>query len=306
MQNWNFGIEQQFAQDLLVQINYQGSKGTHLGSFLSTNDPPPGPGDPDDKRPFPTANGSFSELKHIATSRYNALTVKVEKRFSKGLSLLASYAYSHSIDLNSEFGGASPQNNACIKCDLGNSSFDQRHVANISYIYVVPTPGNWHALLKYTLGGWQVSGITTLESGRPFNIGINFDNANVGARGNFQRPNLIGDPFPSGFKSTFGPGGTYYNTAAFAIAPQYQFGNLGRNALYGRPFYNTDIGAFKNVNFTERLRLQFRSEFFNAFNNVNFDVPGAGNNTVGNENFGAVTDTVNSQRQIQFGLKLIF
>ncbi len=302
MQNWNFGIEHQFAQDVLAEINYQGSKGTHLGSFLSTNDPLPGPGNPDPRRPFPIA-GAFSELKHIATSKYDALTMKAQKRYSNGLSFIASYAYSHSIDLNSEFGGTSPQNNSCIKCDLANSGFDQRHVANISYIYIVPTPASWHGFRRAALAGWQVSGITTLESGRPFNVTINFDNANVGARGNFQRPNLVGDPFPSGFESTYGPGGKYFNTAAFQVAPQYQFGNLGRNALRGRPFYNTDLGAFKNFTLTERLRLQFRSEFFNAFNNVNFSFPDA---TLGDPTFGAITGTDESQRQIQFGLKLTF
>jgi len=303
MQNWNLGIEQQLAQDLLVEINYQGSKGTHLGSFLSTNDPLPGPGNPDLRRPYPTANGAFSELKHIATSKYDALTLKVQKRFSSGLSLLASYAWGHSIDLNSEFGGSSPQNNSCIKCDLASSGFDQRQVANLSYIYVIPTPSSWQGFLKYALGGWQVSGITTLESGRPFNVSIDTDNANVGARGNFQRPTLVGDSFPSGFTSTYGPGGTYFNTAAFQKAPQYQFGNLGRNALVGPKFINTDIGGFKNFNFTERYKLQFRAEFFNAFNNANFDNP---DSTLGHPTFGAITDTVNSQRQIQFGLKLLF
>ena len=305
MQNWNIGIERQFAQDVLVELNYQGSKGTHLGSFLSTNDPPPGPGNPDLRRPFPIA-GAFSELKHIATSKYNALTFKAQKRYSNGLSFTAAYAYSHSIDLNSEFGGTSPQNNACIQCDLASSGFDQRHVANFSYIYIVPTPGSWHGVLKSALSGWQVSGITTMESARPFNVTINFDNANVGARGQFQRPNLIGNPFPAGFTSTYGPGGTYLNPAAFAVAPQYQFGNLGRNALRGRPFYNTDIGAFKNFSLTERLKLQFRSEFFNAFNNVNFRAPHDAQATFGNPSFGAIIDTDADQRQIQFGLKLMF
>ena len=302
MQNWNAGIEHQFAQDILLELNYQGSKGTHLGSFLSDNDPLPGPGDPDPRRPFPIA-GAFSNLKHIATSKYDALTFKAQKRYSNGLSLLASYAWSHSIDLNSEFGGTSPQNNSCIKCDLGNSSFDQRHVANISYIYVVPSLSNRSGFIKYALGGWQVSGISTLESGRPFSVGINFDNANVGARGNFQRPNLVGDPFPSGFVSTYGPGGSYFNQAAFEVAPQYQFGNLGRNSIRGRPFYNTDLGAFKNFNFTERYQLQFRTEFFNIFNNVNFSFP---NRTFGDPNFGVITATDSSQRIIQFGLKLLF
>jgi Carboxypeptidase regulatory-like domain/TonB dependent receptor len=302
MQNWNFGVEHQFAQDLLVEINYQGSKGTHLASFLNSNDAPPGPGDPELRRRWPAA-GAFSELKGIATSRYAALTAKVEKRFSKGFSILGSYAWSHSIDLNSEFGGTSPQNDFCIKCDLGDSGFDQRQVFNASYIYVVPGATSPNRLVKYVLGGWEVAGITRLETGRAFNIGINFDNANNGARSNSQRPDLVGDPFPSGFKSTYGPGGTFFNTAAFAVAPQYHFGNLGRNALHGPAYHNTDLGAFKNFNLTERFRLQFRAEFFNIFNNVNFDTP---DSTLGDTNFGSITSTVTSQRQIQFALRLSF
>jgi hypothetical protein len=153
------------------------------------------------------------------------------------------------------------------------------------------------------LGGWELAGITTLETGRAFNIGINFDNANNGARSNAQRPDLVGDPFPSGFKSTYGPGGTFFNTAVFLVAPQYHFGNLGRNALHGPAFHNTDLGAFKNFNLTERFRLQFRAEFFNIFNNVNFSTP---DSTLGDTDFGSITDTDTSQRQIQFALRLSF
>ncbi|MCU1292948.1 MAG: TonB-dependent receptor [Bryobacterales bacterium] len=302
MQNWNFGVEHQFAQDVLLEMNYQGSKGTHLSSFLNSNDAPPGPGSPDPRREWPSA-GAFSELKDIATSRYEALTAKLQKRFSNGFSILASYAWSHSIDLNSEFGGSSPQNDACIKCDLGDSGFDQRHVFNGSYIYIVPGASSQNRMIKYVLGGWEIAGITTLETGRAFNIGINFDNANNGARSNSQRPDLVGDPFPSGFTSTYGPGGRYFNTAAFAPAPQYHFGNLGRNALHGPAFHNTDIGAFKNFALTERFRLQFRAEFFNIFNNVNFSLP---DRTLGDTNFGAITGTDTAQRQVQFALKVLF
>ncbi|MDQ2711797.1 MAG: TonB-dependent receptor [Acidobacteriota bacterium] len=302
MQNWNFGVEHQFAQDVLLEMNYLGSKGTHLSSFLNSNDAPPGPGSPDPRREWPAA-GAFSELKDIATSRYEALTVKAEKRFSKGISLLASYAWSHSIDLNSEFGGSSPQNDQCIKCDLGDSGFDQRQVFNGSYIYVVPGGNSQNRFIKYALGGWEISGITDIETGRTFNIGINFDNANNGARSRSQRPDLVGDPFPSGFKSTYGPGGTFFNVHAFAVAPRYTFGNLGRNALHGPGFINTDLGAFKNFNLTERFRLQFRAEFFNIFNNVNFGNP---DSTLGDTNFGAILGTANAQRQIQFALKLAF
>jgi len=302
MQNWNLGIEHQFASDILAEINYQGSKGTHLASFLNSNDAPPGPGAVDPRREWPFA-GAFSELKDIATSRYEALTFKVEKRFARGFSLLATYAWSHSIDLNSEFGGTSPQNDFCIKCDLGDSGFDQRQVFNAAYVYVVPGATSPRWVVKYVLGGWELSGITRLESGRAFNIGINFDNANNGARSLSQRPDLVGDPFPSGFSRTFGPGGSYFNAAAFAVAPQYTFGNLGRNALHGPAYYNTDLGAFKNFNFTERYKLQFRAELFNIFNNSSFNNP---DGTLGDTTFGQITSTFAPQRQIQFALKLLF
>jgi len=304
MQKWNFGVEHQLTRDILLELNYQGSHGVHLGSFLSTNDPPPGPGDPELRRPYPTANGAFSELKHIATSKYNALTAKVEKRFSGGFSILGSYAWGKSIDLNSQFGGTSPQNNACIRCDLGLSDFDQRHVFNGSYIWVLPFGKGMHGIAKQVVAGWEVSGITTLETGRTFNVGINFDNANVGARGNFQRPNLIGDPFPSGFKHGAGPGTTWLDPAAFQVAPRYQFGNLGRNTFKGPPLYNTDLGIFKNFTITERFKLQFRTELFNAFNDTNFSTPG--DTSFGDQNFGTITGTDTIQRQIQFGLKVIY
>lgn len=303
MQKWNFGVEHQLRQDLLIELNYQGAHGVHLGSFLSTNDPPPGPGDPNERRPFPQANGSFSELKQIATSKYDGLTAKVEKRFSGGFSILGSYAWSKSIDLNSQFGGSSPQNNLCIRCDLGLSDFDHRHDFAASYIWVLPFARHASGFVKQVAGDWEITGITIFQSGAPFNISVPFDNANVGSRGNFQRPNLVGDPNPSGFRQLAGPGVTWFDINAFAVAPRYQFGNLGRNVLTGPGFRNTDLGIFKNFALKERLRLQFRAELFNAFNDTNFAQP---NGSITDPNFGVITGMVTDQRQIQFGLKLIY
>ena len=297
VQKWNFGVEHQLTKDVMVELNYQGAHGVHLSSFLSTNDPPPGPGDPDPRRPYPYA-GALSELKHIATSKYHALTAKVEKRFAGGFSVLGSYAWGKSIDLNSQFGGSSPQNNRCIRCDLALSDFDQRHVFNGSYIWVLPFGKGMHGIARQVVGGWEISGITTMETGRTYGIGINFDNANVGARGNFQRPDLVGNPFPSGFKHAAGPGTTWFNGSAFAVAPRYQFGNLGRNPFKGPDLRNTDLGIF-----TERFKMQFRTEFFNAFNDTNFSTP---NGTLGDPTFGTILGTDTIQRQIQFGLKLVF
>ena len=301
MQNWNFGIEHQITESLLLELNYQGAKGTHLQSFLSSNDPLPGPGDPNPRRRYPDA-GAMSELKTIATSRYNALTAKAEQRLWRGLTYIASYAYQKTIDLNSEFGGTSPQNNQNNSADLAPSGFDQTHVFNTGYSYMLPGQ-HMQGFLRHIIGGWQTSGILTFETGRPFNITLPFDNANVGSRGNFQRPNLVGDPYPSGWTKTYGPGGLYFDPTAFAASPQYTFGNLGRNVLRGPGFKNFDLTAFKNFNFMERLRLQFRAEFFNAFNNVNFSNPGG---SFGTSNFGRSTGTQNAQRSIQLGLKLYY
>ena len=302
MQNWNLGIEHQVVQDLLIELNYQGSKGTHLASFLSTNDPPPGPGDVDPRRPFPIA-GSISELKAIATSKYHALTAKVDKRFARGFSILGSYAWSHAIDLNSEFGGTSPQDNRNIRADLANSGFDQRHVANISYSWELPFGKGLRGIAKNVLYGWEVTGINTFETGRPSNVTLGFDNANVGARGNFQRPNLVGNPFPSGFQQTAGRNGLWFNTGAFAVPAQYTFGNLGRNTLRGPNFLNTDFGIFKNFALRENVGLQFRSEFFNLFNDTNFGNPVT---TFNSPNFGKVLGMASLQRQIQFALRLVY
>jgi hypothetical protein len=301
MQNWNFGIEQQLTQSLVVELNYQGAKGTHLSSFLSTNDPPPGPGDPNLRRPYPQA-GALSELKMIGTSKYNGLTAKVEQRFSRGLTYIASYAFQKNIDLNSQFGGTSPQDNQNIRASMGPSDFDQTHVFNTGYSWMIPS-GGLKGILNVLLGGWQTTGLITLESGRPFNITLPQDIANVGARGSFQRPNLVGDPFPSGWTKTYGPAGLYFNPSAFASPPLYTFGNLGRNALRGPGFRNFDIGIFKNFFIAERLRLQYRAEAFNAFNNTNFSNPGG---SFGTPNFGRSTGTQNDQRSIQMGLKLYF
>jgi hypothetical protein len=302
MQNWNFGIEHQLTSTLLLDINYQGAKGTHLSSFLSTNDPPPGPGPVLPRRPFPDA-GAFSELKMIGTSRYNGLTVKAEQRLWKGLTYIASYAYQKSIDLNSQFGGTSPQDNQNIKASMGPSDFDQTHVFSAGYSYLLPGPSQGFA--RAVFGGWQTSGIWAFETGRPVNLTLPFDNANVGARGNFQRPNLVGNPFPDGWTPSYGPAGQYFDPNAFAVPAQYTFGNLGRNRIRGPSFQNMDLSLFKNFRFTERVNLQFRSEFFNAFNMQSFGQPGG---SYGTTSFGRITGmaATSTQRSIQFGLKLYY
>jgi hypothetical protein len=152
--------------------------------------------------------------------------------------------------------------------------------------------------VRAALGGWQTNGIVTLQTGFPFNVIISPDQANTGV-GN-QRPNLVSTP-------TSNCGDAHLtnciNSAAFALPARYTYGNAGRNLLYGPGLQNVDFSLFKDFRFTESVKLQFRSEFFNLFNTPAFSNPGA---TFGTSTFGSITSTKRDNREIQFALKLVF
>jgi TonB-dependent receptor-like protein len=307
MQQWNLHVQRELGQGLLLEVGYVGTKGTRLSAFLNSNDAPPGPGPVQPRRPYPKLS-PFAENQSNGNSHYHGLTMKLEKRLSSNLSLLANYAFSKSLDQGSAFSaGAQPQNKLDFRAELGYSDFHSFHIFSMGYVVELPFgPGKRYlnglrGVPARLVGGWQISGITALRSGRPFNITLNFDNANTGQVEPFSlRPNLVGEAYPKGFRST---PAQWFNTAAFAVPPPYTFGNLGRNALLGPGFQSWDFGLFKNIPIREGVRLQFRSEFFNAFNNVNFGNPAG---VLGNSDFGQISYTVSPQRQIQFGLKLIF
>jgi hypothetical protein len=306
MQQWNLHVQRELGRGLLLEVGYAGTKGTKLSAFLNANDAPPGPGPVQPRRPFPNVS-PFQENQSNGNSHYHGLTLKLEKRLSSNISLLANYAFSKSLDPGSSFGGgAHPQNKLNFRAELGYSDFHSYHIFSSGYVADLPFgPGKRYlnslrGASAWLVGGWQVSGITALRSGRPFNITLNFDNANIGQSTLSLRPDLVGEAYPHGFKRT---PQHWFNTAAFAVPPPYTFGNLGRNALLGPGFQSWDFGVFKNIPIGEGVRLQFRSEFFNAFNNVNFGNPAG---VLGNPDFGQISTTVSPQRQIQFGLKLIF
>ena len=149
------------------------------------------------------------------------------------------------------------------------------------------------------LGNWNLAWIATLNSGQPYDIASGGDPANVG--GGSQRAENIGNPNTGFTQSRL----EWFNTAAFTLPAPYTFGNEGRNNLTGPPFKNLDFSVYKDFLLMERLRLQFRTEFFNIFNHPSFGLP---DNTVTDSNFGVITSTANpnANREIQFALKLMF
>jgi len=303
IQQWNFGYQLEFAKNMVFEAGYIGTKGTRLTRAIDLNQAFPGTtGSVQSRRPFPQY-GTMSMLTSIGDSTYNALVGGLERRFSGGLSLLASYTYSHSIDSGAGGGGVT-QDARNTQPDRGNSDFDARQRLVISYVYDLPVGHDRHfgkslpPVLNYVVGGWQLSGITAFQSGRPIFIKLGKDNGSTGV--NNDRPNIVAGVDPllenSGSKTV------YLNPAAFVSAPAGTFGNDPRNNINGPGTNNFDLTLAKNFK-TEKFGIQFRAELFNAFNHPFLNQPVS---TLTNPAFGTITSTLGPNRQVQFGLKISY
>ncbi len=297
MNQWTFDIQQGLWSTAALDVQYIGSHTLHLDRSFYSNTPAPGPGTVASRRP----NRLFGDIRTIQNdeiSNYEGLSVELRQRFSHGITALASYTWSHDLDVSTDSnGGGYPQNPYNWRVDYGNANWDVRHRFVGSFTYALPFLLNSsHSLVKQALGGWQTNGIVTVQSGFPFSIVSNGDPANTG-RSN-ERPNVAG-PISTNCGS-----GTLSNCIQGNFSPAtYAYGNLGRNVLFGPGLYNVDFSAFKNFRIAERTTLQFRSEFFNLLNTPAFSNPNA---TVGTGSFGTITSTKSDNRQIQFALKLLF
>ena len=308
MQQWNFTIQRKLSSDIIAEVGYVGNKGTHLSMFINGNTAQPGPGDPDPRRPWPI-EGPTSVMDNIASSHYEGLQAKLEKRISYGLTVTANYSFSKTMDVGgSGFGASSsPQDPYDMAADRALSSLDRANIFSLSAIYTLPFGrgrrygANFNGFEDAILGGWELTGIISATSGSPFTVTLENDIANIGARSISQRPNLVGNPY-AGARSTTG---LYVNPAAFAIPADYTFGNLGRNTLIGPGFFDTDFGGYKNFRLTERLGMQFRAEIFNITNRVNFANP---NSDLNSATFGQISGYPSGPQPLeaQFGIKLSF
>ncbi|HKS72575.1 MAG TPA: TonB-dependent receptor, partial [Terriglobales bacterium] len=245
------------------------------------------------------------------SSNYHSLQAKVDKRFSHGLSFLASYTWSHSIDGASVFFGSGanattifPQNNYNLAAERGSSDFDIRHRLSFSFTYEVPT---LHALPSFLGSGWQLGGILTAQTGQPFSVLTGQGLSGTGL-GN-DRPDLVGDP-------NAGPHSVnqWFNTSAFVPNQPLTFGDAGRNIVTGPGYADFDFSVLKNFKIHERFNAQFRAEFFNITNHPAFALP---SNILAAPSFGALFQTPDAAqnnvglgsggpRLIQFALKLSF
>ncbi|HKU76582.1 MAG TPA: TonB-dependent receptor [Pyrinomonadaceae bacterium] len=310
MQHWNLNIERQLGQRNVFEVAYVGSKGTKLLTARDINQPQPSilpPGLPFVPRPNPQFD-DVDLLESRGNSNYHALQARFQRRMSRGLSALASYTWSKSIDDASNFFSSTgdpnfPQNSYNVAAERGRSNFDVAHRLSVSYSYALPFRRSGDDLAARLVNGWETFGILTLQSGRPFTVALlsEIDNSGTGRSilgfGNNDRPNLIANPELSNPTTD-----EWFNTDAFAFPAPGTFGNAGRNILDGPGFQNFNVALVKNTAFSERVNLQFRAEAFNFFNHPNFNLP---DNFLGSPTFGRITSS-RDPRHLQFGLKLLF
>jgi len=223
-----------------------------------------------------------------SASSYHSLQATVKARSWKGLTGFANYNWSKSLDDASDGidftpGAALPQDSTNLHGERGPSTFDTRHRLTAAATYLLPRFGSGPACLR---GGWQLGAIASLQSGRPIPIAnVNDTSGRYNYR---QRPNVV--PGVNPILPHWTPATGYLNPAAFSQPADGTFGNLGRDAIFGPHFINTDFSVEKTTQIGEKLNAQVRAEFFNIFNHPNFALPN-GNYDPSSSTFGLITQT---------------
>jgi hypothetical protein len=326
-----FNIQRQFGASWSMELGYLGSVSHHMAGFWNQNEGIPSPtGLAASHLPFADF-GFIQSVEDMGNGEYNSLALKINRRFSNGLSLISAYTYGVSIDDTSAiriqgYDTLFPQNSYCIRCERGPSSFDTRHRLVVSPLYELPVgkgkPLNINnGFANAVVGGWQVGGILTIQSGVPQTIIIGTTDNSITQSG-YDRPNYVtGQSVAAANQTSNG----WYNRAAFVEAPVGQFGNVGRNTALAPGVFAINGEVHKNIRIKENHQLQFRAEAFNLFNHPNFGgpngnilagqaFPGAPGNAA-HQGFGTISTLAGGgggnpptipMRQMQLGLKYTF
>lgn len=305
LMNWNLTVEHQLSNNILLRVGYVASKGTHLAYNTDVNAPLPSPDatsdNEDDRRPYQHFQ-QITQDSSNANSSYNSLQVEVDKRFSHGVTLSANYTWGRSIDevsYQTDLCGINIINPYDIRAYRGVSDFNVPHRFVLNYLWQLPSPqGGFERVL---LGGWETSAILNWQSGFPLNITSGGDYSySLPEVGNDQAHVLAPPQYTHG--STNDKLMQWFTTSAFGEPAPNSFGNAGRNILIGPGTFNIDFSAHKVFSLGERLKLQFRAEFFNFLNHPQFNNP---DTVLSDSTFGQIT-TARNPRIVQGALKLIF
>lgn len=297
---YNFGVQRQLTLDDSIEAAYVGTKGSHLFRNRDINTPlSPGPGAVDPRRPYYSVSPqvqSIIERGSNGDSRYHSFQLKYNRRFARGFQALFSYTLAKAEDNTSVFWVWDD------KLNWAPMSIDFRHLASISWIYELPF-GRGRAFLSdasraldLLIGGWNLNGITTLRTGAPLSVSVANNLLNTGT-GNRAVKTCKEVGYPKKVEQ-------WFDTSCFKDPEEpYTFGDAKQGAVRGPGLVNFDLSLAKDFQFAERHRVEFRGEFFNAFNNPHFSNP---NTSRSSGNFGRITSTTLTPREIQLSLRYRF
>ena len=312
--NFNLTIEHQITSDWLARAAYVGTRINHLMTTEEENPAiyTPGSSLSTDQRRIYQPFGSIKLGSASGNSWYHSMQLSLQKRLSRGFTILANYTWSKSLDnLPVGLDAVTPMLNATQveplnipgfkAIDQGPSDFDFEHLFVVSYVWQLPRLSSAGRMVRGIAGGWQLSGITTAESGGPLSISAGRDQSQSGIgedRAVALSPNVYG----SGACQNRAPCVDYLIPSAFALPPLGSFGTVGKGSFRGPGLFNTDLGIYKHFSISERWSVQARAEFFNIFNRVNFNNPGTSFSAGG---FGAIL-SARDPRIGQLALKIFF
>ena len=305
VQSWNFTLEREVMGGFVARASYAGSKGTRLvaprelnpatyvvGATTATTN---------QRRPLGPGLGATPIVEPVGNSTFHAMQLTLERRFAKGFTVLANYQFAKAIDDTSQnkSTGAVRTNPFNQRFDKGLSEFQRTHVFNFSGLWELPIRFS-QPVAQTLLGGWNLNGIISLNTGQPLTVVSGVDNARTGTGG--QRADLVGDPYFTGDRSRQDQYTEWLRKAAFAPNALGTYGNLGRGTYFGPGYASVDLGLMKNFVVKERFNTQFRFEMFNSLNRANFANP---NTTQNNANFMRIT-AAQDPRILQLALRLTF
>jgi hypothetical protein len=347
---WNLSVQHQFAQNWVGQIGYVGTRAYHLWNHEASdlNQPPQpldtnfcgpdpsncDPAQPNYGRPFAAQQPNLTQVLPLDYAQlqmlYNAFQASLNKRFANGFNFLAAYTFAKNLGNADGNVGGFIQDSYRADLEHGPVTPDLRHRFTISYLYELPFGRGRHYLSSTNklgdafLGGWQIAGITSAQSGEAITAVMSTDFSNTGSFS--YRPDQIHNPYDFSFNTAsqgtdYGcsnPGhqtlDCWYNQAAFVTPPlatgqqsAHAFGNSRIGNLRGPDLVDFDFVLQKNFHVFEAQQLQFRAEFFNLLNHPNFGLPGgSGQIPVDFPGAAAITSTATDNRQVEFALKYTF
>jgi len=304
---WNFFIQRQLMADMTLDVGYVGSSNKKQIGYTGWNnakDPSPEPINPRRLLYQSGFSGNMDGGKNVFNSEYNALQVKINKRFSHGLQFLANYTYGNCMTDQSSLAEGQYMDMYNRRLDWGRCTYDIRHAFKAGYVYDFPFGhgrafgGDWHPVVNALLGGWGLEGLIQMQTGTSSTVRTGRDQAHVGKTR--ERANIVSNPNLPGRKNP----DRMFATEAFQLQPKYTWGNSGVGVIFDDGRYVWDISVAKRFNIMEGHFLEFRAEFFNFPNHINF-VYGGRDWNMKSKTFGTTTSAT-AERQIQFALRYQF